>query len=273
MKATLLERGEKELITRVDAPGTSSALVPQQPESLAPATVPPAEAVAGMFERLARDPAVDVDKFERLMAMQERILAYNAKAEYYAAFALMQGKLPTVEERGETNNGRYALHEDIVEAVRPILQEFGFILTHRTSFPDQGTVRVIGILAHKGGHHEETEFISKADTSGNKNAIQALGSAQSYGQRYTSRALLNIASRKSDDDGRATGPAPKPEKPAPDGYDAWLAALDVVAANGEAAFEQAWGAVGSKPEFRKYLIDTAPKLLAGMRTKARKAGK
>jgi hypothetical protein len=267
----------KELLTideddpRVAEPAASVAVVPQQPASLTPATVPPADAVTGMFERLAKDPNVDVVKLERLIEMQERILAYNAKAEYYTAFAAMQGELPTVEERGSTNNGNYALHEDIVEAVRPVLQKHGFILTHRTQFPDASTVRVIGILAHRGGHAEETEFLSEADTSGNKNAIQALGSAQSYGQRYTARALLNIASRKSDDDGVATGPKPKPEKPAPEGYDAWLAVIDGIASNGDAVFEKAWA--DSKPEHRKYLIDTAPKLLAGMRTKARKAGK
>lgn len=250
MAGTLLAQGEKELVVREPAPADNVAL---------------------MFERLAKDPAVDVVKLERLIEMQERILRHNARSEYYAAFAEMQGKLPTVEERGESNNGKYALHEDIVEAVRPVLKEFGFILTHRTNFPDAGTVRVVGILAHKGGHFEETEFLSKADTSGNKNAIQALGSAQAYGQRYTSRALLNLASRASDDDGHATGPKPKPEKPAPAGYDKWLDDMQAVADEGDAAFEKAWGA--STAEHRKYLAETAPKLLAGMRTKARKAGK
>src|SRR5678815_5916965 len=38
------------------------------PVSLAPAIVPSADNVALMFERLAKDPAVDVEKFERLMA-------------------------------------------------------------------------------------------------------------------------------------------------------------------------------------------------------------
>lgn len=249
-QGALLAAGEKELVAA-------------EPQSVD---------VAGMFERLARDPNVDVEKFERLMAMQERILAYNAKSEYYAAFALMQGELPTVEEHGLTNNGRYALHEDIVEAVRPVLKKHGFMLTHRTHFPDATTVRVVGILAHKGGHAEETEFLSKADTSGNKNAIQALGSAQSYGQRYTSRALLNLASRVSDDDGEATSPKPKAEKPAPANYDKWLDDMQAVADEGEAAFEKAWG-VPSIAEYRKFLIDTAPKLLAAMRTKARKVGK
>src|SRR5688572_10931954 len=128
---TLLAQGEREIVTREQAPADSAAL---------------------MFERLAKDPAVDVEKLERLIAMQERILAHNAKAEFYADFARMQPTLPTVQERGRTNNGAYATHEDIVEAVRPKLKEFGFALTFRTEFPDATTVKVIGVLAHRSGH-------------------------------------------------------------------------------------------------------------------------
>ena len=229
-------------------------------------TVEPPSNVALMFERLAKDPAVDVEKLERLILMQERILAHNAKAEFYADFANMQAKLPTVSERGMTNNGAYATHEDIVEAVRPVLREFGFMLMFRTQFPDAGTVKVVGVLAHRGGHAEETEFISKPDVSGNKNAIQAQGSAQSYGQRYTTRALLNIASRKDDDDGRKTGGKQEPD--APEGYDAWLATLDGVASEGMAVWSSAWNK--SNEDLRKHLAATAPKLLAAMKTKAAK---
>ena len=46
------------------------------------------------------------------------------------------------------------------------------------------------------------------DTSGSKNAVQAVGSSTSYGKRYTASALLNLTSRlpdDRDDDGRAAG--------------------------------------------------------------------
>jgi len=220
-----------------------------------------------MFERLVKDPTVDVEKLERLMAMHERMLAQQAKAAFYADFAQMQAKLPTVQERGRTNNGAYATHEDIVEAVRPVLREFGFILTFRTTFPDPGTVKVIGVLAHRAGHAEETEFISKADTSGNKNAIQALGSAQSYGQRYTTRALLNIASREDDDDGRKAGGKPAPE--VPKGFDEWWTDLSAAADNGTAAIELAWK--HSKPEFKTYAVKERGKEWNALKAKARVA--
>lgn len=219
-----------------------------------------------MFERLVRDPSVDVDKLERLMAMHERMLAQQAKAAFYADFAQMQARLPTVQERGRTNNGAYATHEDIVEAVRPVLQEFGFILTFRTTYPDPATVKVVGVLAHRAGHAEETEFVAKPDNSGNKNAIQALGSAQSYGQRYTTRALLNIASREDDDDGRKAGG--KPPVPTPDGFDDWWSDLTAAADNGTRVIEQAWKQ--SKAEFKNYAIKERSKEWNALKAKAAK---
>lgn len=224
-----------------------------------------------MFERLVKDPSVDVDKLERLMAMHERMLAGQAKAAYYTDFAGMQAELPTVQERGKTNNGKYATHEGIVEAVRPVLKKYGFILTFRTTFPDPTTVKVIGILAHKAGHAEETEFISKADTSGSKNAIQALGSAQSYGQRYTMRALLNIASAAEDDDGQRAGGKVPTETP--EGFDDWWTDMAAAADNGVAALEKAWSDSNKNPKTKAFLAYATRERGAAVNDLKRKAGR
>src|SRR5689334_17373609 len=112
MAPIVADKREKEIHTRVVEPVVPVALAPQRASETTPATMTPAEEQASMFERLVRDPTVDVDKLERLIAMQERIQARNARSEYYADFARMQGDLPTVIERGQTNNGRYATHED-----------------------------------------------------------------------------------------------------------------------------------------------------------------
>jgi hypothetical protein len=61
---------------------------------------------------------------------------------------------------------------------------------------------------HRGGHSEEATKFYPADTSGSKNAIQAIGSSISYGKRYTASALLNLTSRKEDDDGAKGGGEP-----------------------------------------------------------------
>jgi ERF superfamily len=162
-----------------------------------------------MFERLAKDKNVDVEKLERLIAMQERILAVNAKAAFDAAFAVMAPLIPEVERNGTIRNkqgevqSKYPKNEDIQQVIRPILASHGFALSFQTKWPEPGKVLVIGILTHREGHSRESHFLSSADTSGNKNDIQALGSTVSYGRRYATMDLLNITSRGADRDGQA----------------------------------------------------------------------
>lgn len=152
-----------------------------------------------MIERAARDPAVDIDKMERLMLMKERSDAQLARQAFDDAMADMQPKLPSIGERGNAA-GRYtfALWEDINAIVKPILQQHGFALTFRTNF-DNG-VTVTGVLSHRMGHREDTSITLPADGSGNKNAVQAVASSVSYGKRYTASALLNLTTHGEDDD-------------------------------------------------------------------------
>jgi hypothetical protein len=226
----------------------------------------PRQGLALMVERLAANPNVDVAKLERLIEMQERILAHHARAAFNGAFSAMQGEIPAIIERQKTNNGTYAPLEDIQAVLRPILMKHGFSLSFRTEWPDAKTVKVIGILTHRDGHQRESEFLSGADTSGNKNAIQGLGSAVTYGRRYTTRDLLNITTRGADDDGHMQ-PSGKPEAPA--GYDDWLIDLTSCADEGDAKLRATWEA--SKVSYRAYLTKGAPAVWAGLKAKALQA--
>ena len=216
-----------------------------------PVSLPAPVDVAAMFERLARDPSVDVEKLERLIAMQERIMRHNAKAESDSAFSVMQGELPVITEKGQivvggTLRSKYATNEDIQETVKPILQRHGFAIRFRNEVADDGKLKVIGILSHRSGHSEHDEFVTRPDDSGSKNAIQAIGSARSYGQRYTTTALLNIATRGEDDNGIAS------EAPAaPNGYDDWLVTFSEAANGGMPALRAAFKA--GTPAHRNHL--------------------
>lgn len=162
---------------------------------------------AAMIERLATNPSVNVETIERLLAVQERVIERSAKSAYAAALADMQTELPVIAERGKIDIGRgkpqsYALWEDINDAIKPILSRHGFSLSFRTGQAD-GKISVTGVLAHRCGHSEETTIHLPSDTSGSKNAVQAVGSSTSYGKRYTAAALLNLTSRGEDDDGNS----------------------------------------------------------------------
>jgi hypothetical protein len=177
---------------------------------------PPAEVQSlsgGLLEvisRAARDPSVDIDKMERLIAMQERVQDRQARAAYYEALALVQPELPIITERGGIKDrggnvqSTYALWEDVNEAIRPILAAHGFSLSFKVR-RSENEISVTGILAHRDGHSEETELTLPSDTSGSKNSVQAIGSSTSYGKRYTAYALLNITTQGEDDDGTKAG--------------------------------------------------------------------
>lgn len=99
----------------------------------------------------------------------------------------------------------YALWEDIDAAITPILAEYGFVLTFRSGVAQDGKITVTGVLGHEGGHTEETTITLPHDSSGSKNAVQAVGSSTSYGKRYTATMLLNIRTKGEDDDGMKGG--------------------------------------------------------------------
>lgn len=166
--------------------------------------------ILAIIDRAARDPTVDIDKMERLMAMFERTQARTAKASYTEALASMQPELPAIVERGGIKDragniqSTYALWEDINKVIKPILARHGFALSFKTGHEGEKIV-VTGILSHKAGHSEETQMALPADKSGSKNEVQAVASSISYGQRYTARALLNLTSVGSDNDGQGGG--------------------------------------------------------------------
>lgn len=242
-------------------------------------TPPPATGdLMVVIAQIAQNPNVDITRLERLIDLKRTTDADRARAEFYAAFAEMQGEIPEVSEKGEITvegkvRSRYARNEDIQRVVKPILKKHGFALSFRNEWLADGKMlKVVGILAHKGGHTEQDEFIAAADTSGSKNAIQALGSTRHYGQRYTTISLLNIAT-SGDDDGKASGNGTgngNGNGATPEGFQKWFEGLEDSCAEGIKRLEQVCNA---NPEFKKYLLQHMPKAWASLKNKAEKAGK
>lgn len=174
------------------------------------------DGILAVIERAVRDPSVDVDKMERLFALQERALDRQAKADFTAAKLAMQPELPIITMKGaivikDKNTGKviqetpYAKFEDIHEAVMPILLRHGFDLKFKNIATDSGKPVVRTILQHVGGHSDDTEFELPMDTSGSKNNVQAIGSSTSYGKRYGVIGILNLRVHGEDDDAAEGG--------------------------------------------------------------------
>lgn len=171
--------------------------------------IPTDVAFMNVIEKASANPDFDANKLEKMLEMYERIMARNAEMAFNSAFAEMQSEMPVITENGEIKihgavQSRYAKFEDINDTVKPILKTHGFAITFKTKSSEQG-ITVTAILMHKEGHREDTEMTLMADTSGNKNAVQGVGSSVSYAKRYGLLALLNITTRGEDDDGQAGG--------------------------------------------------------------------
>lgn len=174
----------------------------------------PADAMISMIERVAMNPDIPIDRLESMLALKERHEAQDAKAQFASAFARASSSFPTIPLNGKGHNGKpYATLKDITSLTRPVLSEHGLALTFAIETGDK--IIVTAKLMHKAGHTESTSIALPADSSGSKNAVQAVGSSQTYGQRYTAQAILGLSlGEDTEDDGRSSGDASDASKPA-----------------------------------------------------------
>lgn len=170
----------------------------------------PVDPMVSMIERVAMDPNSDLAKLERMLELKEKHDTNEARAQYASAFASASANFPTIPLNGKSNHGPYATLEDITKHTRPILSKHGLALTFSIDVGEQ--IVVTAKLMHKGGHSEKTSMALPRDTSGSKNAVQAVGSTQKYGQRYTAQAILGLSLGSDDeDDGHAGGGTAAPK--------------------------------------------------------------
>lgn len=159
--------------------------------------------MVSMIERIATDPSADLGKLERMLDMKERMDAQNAKSAFDAAFSKASAQFPDIPLRGENKHQktRYALLKDILSCVRPVLSEHGFALSFSTEVTEQSVI-VTAELSHEGGHSKRNSLPLPRDTGAGRNAVQAVGSSQTYGQRYTAQAILGLSlGEDTEDDG------------------------------------------------------------------------
>lgn len=167
--------------------------------------------ILNVIARAASDPNVDVDKLERLLAMQERVLAREAEQAFNAALLAAQDEIRPIyrNKKNQSTNSTYSDLEAVSDAIDPIFRAHGFSSSFGTAdCPLPGHYRVTCKLAHTGGHSRDYQADVPADTLGvkgtaNKTATHGFGSALSYGRRYLKLLIADVPT--TDDDGRAAG--------------------------------------------------------------------
>jgi hypothetical protein len=153
------------------------------------------------------DEKLDVGTVERLLAMQERVIADQRKQAFKAAMARLQAKLPQVQKDGRIvvkgqERSRFARIEDIDLAVKPLLAEEGFAFSFNTESKDPNNLLISAELSHRDGYSEMKSLLLPIDKSDFRSNVQSIGSTVSYGKRQLIKMHLNLVERGEDDDGQ-----------------------------------------------------------------------
>ena len=115
-------------------------------------------------------------------------------------------------------NSKYVGLPDILELVRPILCENNLSISQLLSSSAEGDPVITTMLMHSSGQYINSSFIvtvepttTKKDQTPRKRA-QGIGSATTYGKRYSLCAVLGIAEVEDDDANYASGNYEQPKK-------------------------------------------------------------
>lgn len=165
---------------------------------------------------LIKDPSIDADKAERLVALYERQKAQWAKEQYIAAMSRVKAGMTDVPKRGRNpqTGSRYPLLEDVEKMVDPLAIAEGLNLTWTTA-PNvqEGWITLVCNVNHAAGHTERFELPGPIDTHGIKGtpvktALHGTGSALTYLKRRL-KCLIFDVTFQDDDDGNAAGVGPE----------------------------------------------------------------
>lgn len=151
-----------------------------------------------------------IETLERLMAMQERANAAVAKSAFDRAISEAKAEIPVILKTQIVAYDKISYqYEDlgqIAKVIDPILSKHGLSYRFRTLSAQDKSITVTCVVSHNLGYSEENSLTAAPDGSGSKNSIQAIGSTQTYLQRYTLKAALGLAAAR-DDDARFIEPA------------------------------------------------------------------
>jgi hypothetical protein len=172
-----------------------------------------AAALIQVISRAASDPAVDINKLERLMEMHERITAKEAEKAYTVSMAACQADIRQVAPDADNpqTRSKYATYAKLDSVLRPIYTRHGFALSFgEADAPKPEYVRVTCDVSHIGGHTKSYHRDMPADGKGAKGGdvmtkTHAAGAAGSYGARYLLKGIFNVAIGEYDNDGNGDG--------------------------------------------------------------------
>src|SRR3990167_4691026 len=157
--------------------------------------------------RMAVAGNADLDKLEKLLALQERWEANEAKKAYNDSMSRVHANISSVikTKKNPITNSRYASLDDIIIQTKEVYTNEGFSVSfYEGDGAPEGTVRICADITHRLGHTMTRHYDVPLDGVGlkgnaNMTKIHGKSSATSYGRRYLMCMIFNIPTNDDND--------------------------------------------------------------------------
>lgn len=160
----------------------------------------------GMIEIAIRQNA-DIDKLEKLLSLQQRWEANEARKAFEEAMGAFKAETIVIlkDKTNPQYNSKYVSLGTLIATVTPFLSKHGLSATWEID-QSQG-IKVSCVITHRQGHSKVCSLIVPPDKSGSKNPIQEIKSAITYARACTFESACGLAASDAnlDDDGNGAG--------------------------------------------------------------------
>ena len=179
----------------------------EQPERAVVASQPTV-ATPAMLLQIAVERGQPLEYVEKLMQLQERYEANEARKAYNEAFSAFKSEAVKIVKNRKVTDGPlkgkgYAELFAVVNAVTPALSQHGLSASWKLTKDEPQWIEVTCTLKHISGHSESVSMGGPPDAGGAKNKIMERASTVSYLERYTLKAILGLSEQDDDDNGGA----------------------------------------------------------------------
>lgn len=194
---------------------SESALFPEEVEAQRMPIQTPQAPTPMTLIQMAMQNGANMDALERLIKLQEMVMARDAEMAFNQALNRCQSQMTRIsaDASNPQTKSRYATYAAIDRALRPIYTAEGFSLSFDTHEAEGENLLIVAILSHKDGYSRTYQIPMPNDGKGAKGGdvmtrTHAQGAAVSYGRRYLLSSIFNVAVGEDDTDGNR----PKPGK-------------------------------------------------------------
>lgn len=154
----------------------------------------------------------DLQKLEKLMELQERWEANEARKAYNVAVAEFKKNPPEIikDKKNKQYDSTYASLANLVNNGSAALAPYGLTVEWKVEQSGQGQqqqIKVTCILKHALGHSEQVSISNGPDESGAKNKLQQIKSTITYLKGETFQCVTGITASDcpGDNDGNGAG--------------------------------------------------------------------